>query len=393
MRLRTIISTKLFWGLAGLVGSAGLVGLSACNGNDARLSGHFIGAAGQPVYLERVMTSGEAVVLDTVVTNDSGEFNFRVALPDRQPTIFRLHHADAAVPLLISPREKVSIFSLDDLGGYQVSGSPESELVWRLHGIMTHGATSLDSIRRYYLRSTPDGEHRERLGKAWIDKYMSIKRQQVAFIVEHASSLAAVYALYQRLPGDETLFNGPNDYIYYQMVADSVRRRYPDSRYVQALDREIASMNARREFENRIATEGIQEIGYPEIELPDMYGQKVKLSSLGGNVIVVDFWTAADTRGRLNNAEMKEMWDAMASRGLAIYQVSLDTDRSLWVNTVQEQKLPWTTVCDFRGEATGAVRSYNVGSLPANFVIDREGNIAGKNLFGDALRKKLEELL
>jgi alkyl hydroperoxide reductase subunit AhpC len=78
---------------------------------------------------------------------------------------------------------------------------------------------------------------------------------------------------------------------------------------------------------------------------------------------------------------------------LGIYQVSLDTSKPLWVNAVQEQKLPWTTVCDFRGEATAAVRLYNVAAVPCNFIIDREGNIVAKNLYGDALTKKLGELL
>ncbi len=60
---------------------------------------------------------------------------------------------------------------------------------------------------------------------------------------------------------------------------------------------------------------------------------------------------------------------------------------------MQEQKLPWITVCDFRGEASPAVLSYRISSMPANFVIDRSGNIAGRNLYGDALERKIKELL
>jgi peroxiredoxin len=189
------------------------------------------------------------------------------------------------------------------------------------------------------------------------------------------------------------LFNGSNDYVYYQMVADSVGRRYPDSRYVKALERDVAARAAERDLQNRLGSEGIATIDYPEIDLPNMYGQKVKLSSLAGKVIVLDFWIASAAEGRLNNAEMKELWTAYADDGLAIYQVSADTSRPLWVNAVQEQKLPWITVCDFRGEATAPIRSYNISSLPANFVIDRNGNIAGKNIFGDALERKVKELL
>ena len=384
------ITTIFYYGLAGVVA---LAGFAACGGgNSARLSGHFIGAASQPVYLERVMPGAATPARDTIVTNDNGEFNFRVQLPDGQPTIFNLRYDGEMVPLLISPREKVNVMSLGDLDGYRVSGSPESELVWRVHRILSDGAAALDSISRSYVGTLDDGQ-RDLIGRAWYDEYTRIKRRQIGFIVENSSSLAAVYALYQRLPNDNVLFNGESDVVYYRMVADSVRGRYPDSKYVQALEREVAGQTAVTELRNRIAGEGIAEVDFPEIELPNMYGQREKLSSLAGNVIVLDFWMATDTQGRIHNADMKELWGLYAERGLAIYQVSLDTSRPLWVNAVQEQKLPWITVCDFRGEASPAVLSYRISSMPANFLIDRSGNIVGRNLYGDALERKIKELL
>jgi peroxiredoxin len=329
---------------------------------------------------------------DTVITNDRGEFTFRVALPDREPTLFNLRYDGEMVPLLISPRERVRVMSLGDLDGYRVSGSPERELVWKLHGIMTRGAVSLDSIAGKSSLVTPGSEQQERIKKDYWDTYLRVKRRQISFIVENSSSLAAIYALHQRLPGYDVLFNGESDFIYYKMVADSVRTRYPDSRYLQALDREIADRTSEMDARKRLS-ERITEVTYPDIELPDMYGQKVSLSSMAGKVIVLDFWSAAIGGASMRNAELKELWAAWADQGLAIYQVSLDTDRALWVGAVQQQRLPWTTVCDFRGEASAPVMIYNIRSIPANFVIDRAGNMVAKNLFGDALEKKIKELL
>ncbi len=389
MRLRDIV-----YGLAGILGLAVFAG---CDSDGARLSGHFIGAGSQPVYLERVVPGATTPQVDTVMTNDRGEFNFKVALPDRQPAIFNLRYNGEMVPLLISPRERVSVLSLGDLDGYRVSGSPESELVWRLHGILTRGAVALDSIRNV-LGITANGplgdERRAEIRRTYLDEYLKVKRQQIGFIVENSSSLAAIYALYQRLPGDDVLSSGDNDFVYYRMVADSVRTRYPDSRYLAALEREVAALENQRSLVNKITTEGgIAEVDFPEIELPDMYGQRVKMSSMSGRVIVLDFWSSSLSGAAINNAEMKELWTEHSDRGLAIYQVSLDTDRAAWVNAVQQQRLPWTTVCDFRGENSPSVAIYNVGSIPANFVFDREGNLAGRNLFGDALRRKIAELL
>jgi peroxiredoxin len=385
MNLRDICKT--------FFGAAVVATLCACGGDRARLDGHFIGAALQPIYLERVTPGSTTPRVDTVQTNDRGEFTFRVDVPDRQPTLFNLRYGEGIVPLLISPGERVNVMSLGDLDGYRVSGSPESQLVWQIHGIMTRGAADLDSIYNTRLMlSTPGSEQQERIRRDYLNTYLGVKRQQIAFIVEHASSLAAIYALSQRLPGDEVLFNGESDFVYYRMVADSVRTRYPESRYLAALDRELAARNARQEFQKRFA-DGIPEIDYPEIDLPDMYGNRVKMSSLAGKVIVLDFWSAAIAESPLNNADMKELWTAHSGEGLAIYQVSLDTDRALWINAVQQQRLPWITVCDFRGQASAPVRVYNITALPANLIFDREGNLAGRNIFGDALEQKIKELL
>ncbi len=387
MRLRSIATDSVLLG-------AVLAVLAGCSkDDDARIKGHLIGAAGRPVYLERVIPGATTPYRDTVVTNDKGEFELRVTLPDGQPTIFNLRYEDDMVPLLISPREKVNVMSLGDLDGYRVSGSPESELVGELHRILSDGAAALDSISSRYNLSTPGSERQEAIRRAWGSKYLSIKRQHISFIVRNASSLAAVYALYQRLPDDQVLFNGETDHVYYQMVADSVQRSYPDSRYVKALEREIELRTSQRNFLNRLAEEGVPEVGYPDIDLPNMYGQKVQLSSFAGKVIVLDFWVSTDARSRVINAELKELWEAHSEEGLAIYQVSLDTSKPLWVNAVQEQKLPWTTVCDFNGEASPAARVYRITSVPDNLIIDREGNIAAKNLYGDALEKKIKELL
>ena len=59
---------------------------------------------------------------------------------------------------------------------------------------------------------------------------------------------------------------------------------------------------------------------------------------------------------------------------------------------MQQQKLPWVCVFDPRGTAGVAAMSYNVRTLPANVLIDRQGRIAGKNLYGDELRDKIEQL-
>ncbi len=90
---------------------------------------------------------------------------------------------------------------------------------------------------------------------------------------------------------------------------------------------------------------------------------------------------------------LKELYETAHERGLEIYQVSLDTQKALWVAAVQDQKLPWVSVGDMLGTKSPAAVNYNITRLPANFLIGRDGTIAGRNLFGKELAGEVNKLL
>ena len=123
-----------------------------------------------------------------------------------------------------------------------------------------------------------------------------------------------------------------------------------------------------------------------------MYGNEISLSSLAGNVILVDFWSAEVGNSNAFNAELKEMYAEYESKGFRVYQVSADTSKARWITAVQEQRLPWISVCDFKGEVSPMLRAYNVRKLLSNFLIDSKGNIIGKDLYSNALKRKLDNI-
>ena len=199
--------------------------------------------------------------------------------------------------------------------------------------------------------------------------------------------MASVYALYQRLPGEQYLSGAESDLIYYRTVADAVSNRYPSSPFLLTLSNDIARMEARISLINSIET-----CSYPDLKGRDMYGNEVALSSLEGSVILVDFWSAEVGNSNAFNAELKEIYEEYKEKGFRVYQVSADTSKSTWIAAVQEQRLPWISVCDFRGEASPMLRAYNVRKLPSNYLIDKSGNIIAKDLYSSALEERLEKI-
>ena len=362
----------------------------------ARVQGSFSGLSHDTVLLEMVTTQGRRIV-DSTVIDQGGDFRFRVKLPEKGPVFYNLLCDGSAIPLIVTPGDRIEVNSLCDLArNYTVEGSEESQLLKQFNTQYGNGVATLDSLSKIY-RNTPVVADTEKRRKNLLDQYLAeyyrIKREHIAFIMAHPSSMAAVYALYQRLPDDPWLFNEKTDLIYYRIVADSSSVRYPDASRVKVLQKEIEERKKVLELADRIQNQSGNALNYPEIDLHDVYGKDQKLSSLDGKTILVSFWSTRDSRYPVQNAEMRELYKTYKDRGLAIYQVSLDDEKADWVTVVQDQKLPWINVFDPRGTGGIAAMSYNVQAVPSNVLISSDGAIVARNLFGDQLKNKVAELV
>jgi peroxiredoxin len=356
-----------------------------CGSNDVEVSGRFVGLNSKMVYLEQMSASGRSVV-DSVALDNEGGYRFVIKEVEPTPSLYNVIYSSDRIPLLVSRGEKIELSAMGSaLANYTVKGSYESELLRKFNKEYLEGQLELNRAVLGY--NNASDEERQLIAAKYNDLYRTIKRKQISFIIENKENLASVYALYQRLPGEQYLSGADSDLIYYRTVADAVSKSYPISPYLLTLSNDIARMEARISLMNSIETRT-----YPELKGKDMYGNEVALSSLEGNIVLVDFWSAEAGNSNAFNAELKEIYEEYESSGFRIYQVSADTSKAIWIKAVQEQQLPWVSVCDFKGEASPMLRSYNVRKLPSNFLIDREGNIVAKDLYSDALEDKLEKL-
>lgn len=380
-----------------LLSATALVAFSCGQKNKAHISGTFSGISKDTIYLEMLTTKGRTVV-DSTVTNQQGNYRFTVSPPVAAPTFYNIVYKQSSIPVIVSPGEKVKVNSLCDLGrNYTVEGSDDSKLLKEFNTMYSNGVRSLDSLANLYseTRPTPDNDaRRTALLREYTQRYVKIKREHIAFIVKNASSMAAVYALYQRLPNDEALFNANDDRVYYRMVADSLADKYPASPHVIALLRDVKTQDDAAALAQQVSRQQAETAGlnHPEITLQDMFGKDHKLSELKNKAILLTFWSVTDPKGPAMNNEMKELYKEFSGKGFDIYQVSLDSDKASWILAVQAQKLPWTNVIDPNGFTGLPAMSYNVAATPVNFLIDRRGNITGRNLQGAALHTRVAEL-
>jgi peroxiredoxin len=132
----------------------------------------------------------------------------------------------------------------------------------------------------------------------------------------------------------------------------------------------------------------------PDIDLPDREGKSLKLSSLRGQVVLLDFWASWCGPCRHENPNVVKAFKAYEAKGFTVFSVSLDENKEKWLNAIQKDGLVWPShVSDLKGWRSAGSALYKVTGIPATFLIGKDGKIVAKNLRGPALENKLKELL
>ena len=369
-----------------LVAAALLMALSSCQSTKVKISGRFVGSEADMVYLEQTSALNQ-MLIDSVKLSEDGNFMLNLDKVSATPSLYHIVYEGNRIPLLLQGGDHITVSSAGNaLRNYTVEGSEESELLHEFNHSYVEGVIALNELMSRLTADDLSDDERQKLAVEYTKQKNEIKQNQLRFIIENKDRIAAVYALYQRLPGDVNLFNGNSDVIYYRTVAEAIAESYPESLYLPLLRSQIARMDAQISLLSQVKT-----MNFPEIAMPDMYGNEQKLSALEGKVILLHFWSAAVGNSNSFNADLKKVYEKYHDQGLEIFQVAVDTSKALWINTVQDQQLPWISVCDLLGEASPVVGAYNVSSLPSNYLISRDGNILGKDLMGEQLEQAIKK--
>ena len=350
--------------------------LTSCDNRKFHIDGTVTEAKDSVLYLENMSLDGP-VVVDSVKLDDKGSFSFSEKAPDA-PEFYRLRIAGQIINLSVDSTETIKIKAAypSMATGYTVEGSAECATIKEL------ALKQIDLQNRVIaVQNNPNLGYdltRDSIGKL-IEAYKDeIKRNYIYKAPMRASSY---FALFQTL-GNMLIFNpreSAEDVKAFAAVATSWDTYHPNAVRGKNLHNiAIEGMKDVRIMRNKMAAQSIDASkvnvsNIIDISLLDNKGNRRSLTDLKGQVVLLDFHVFGARESTKRIMQMRELYNKYHSRGLEIYQVSLDPDEHFW--KTQTAALPWISVRDPQGLQSKNLASYNVTSIPTFFLIDRNNEV------------------
>jgi hypothetical protein len=350
----------------------------------------------QYVYLAE-LNINEFKFIDSAKVSGNGNFSFKQEIDN--PGIYYLFNGEYDfITLLVFPKEtiKISANSNDMAGTYTIEGSEGSAQVKLLNDKLVSTRKSIDSLQQLYI-NTRNSKDFDSIYTHLNTRYSELIKEQrnfsIKFILGHLTSLASIVALYQQIDDSTYVLNQNRDVQLVKLVADSLMKYYPGSKHVQALnadkDRMLSTIN-------RLKIQQLMPknmISVPDIALLSTKGDTARLSEIKNKCIIINFWSPEVKPSIYAILDQKDIYEKYKKKGIEMYQVALTKNVNAWAGIIKANKIPGINVIDPLAENSYYKKIYNVTDVPAMYIIDKKGNIVGKDISGVDLADKLEQIM
>lgn len=365
--------------------------MSACNSNKYHVEGEITNAKDSTLYFENLTLEGP-VVIDSVKLADDGKFAF-AADAQEAPEFYRLRIAGQIINLSADSTETVTVKAKypEMAWKYEVSGSEDCKKIQELAYMQIDLQNRIISIDRNEALSM-------RVANDSIEKVINAYKQKIRtnYIAKEPMKPYAYFALFQAI-GSRLIFNpreNREDIKMFAAVATQWDVYYPNAERGKNLHNiAIEGMKNMRIVDSEsqgleIDASKINNTNIIDLSLLDNKGNIRKLSSLKGNVVLLDFHSYESDASTERIMELRSLYNKYHAQGFEIYQVGVGSNIHFWKTSVAA--LPWTCVFD---ETGAAVNTYNVQAIPTFFLLDRNCSPAKRDVQINDIDAAIKSLL
>lgn len=378
------MNTRLFHKVITLaLAVAAMTGVTSCNEKKFHIDGTITGAADSTLYFENMGLDG-AVKIDSAKLSEDGTFAFEGTAPTA-PEFYRLRIAGQFINIAVDSTETINIKAQypQMATQYEVSGSEDCQRIKELSLMQSSLQAQVNAIA-----SNPE------LGaQAVADSVSRIveaykTRVKTEYIFKAPMKASSYFALFQTIyaGGQPVLLFNPRtseqDIKVFGAVATSWDTFYPNEKRGENLHniaiegmKDVRYLRSQQQAEE-IEASKVNTSGILDFTLTDNTGAARSLSSLKGNVVLLDFHLFADQNSMKRIMWLRELYNKYHAQGFQIYQVAIDGDEHFW--KTQTAALPWisTRVDD---NTSSVLQMYNVQQVPTFFLLNRSCNVVKRD--------------
>ncbi len=173
------------------------------------------------------------------------------------------------------------------------------------------------------------------------------------------------------------------------VILKQIKADYPETEVGKNVDDIIASL------EKQIAAETALAVGqvFPAIAEQDLDGKPLSLAAHKGKVVLVDFWATWCGPCVAELPNVLAAYEKYHGKGFEIVGISLDQEKDALTTFIADRKMTWQQYFDGQGWENKLSREFGISSIPATFLLDKDGRIVAKDLRSEQLDKELAKLL
>ncbi len=356
--------------------------------NNVFINGVIQNANGKTIYLS-YFNNGQLEIADSCNLKKNGKFE--LATFNSEPDFYRVGFTSNNFALLIlSKDQKVTLNGDADSfkKSYSVKGSLESEQIKSFVLGYNEYNDSLASINKLRTSGNQTPEDQKKLSAKMELTKTKFTKFRTAFIDKNYNNLSVLIII--------SNLDDIKDYDQFKKIEAGLGKTNPNSKYYTSVKQKVEQIEQKikqeEELKKRNATSQPGKMA-PALNFPGLDGEVITLESLRGKYVLIDFWASWCRPCRMENPNVVQAYNKYKEAGFTVFSVSLDRDKNRWEQAIIKDGLVWPNhVSDLKQWQSAAVSKYGFRGIPHTVLIDKEGRILEKNLRGQALENKLEEI-